>query len=96
LQYKTHDEQRISILEGIITSESQPKYRINLEREESRMNEESTMKCELPASIELGIDRTKSPENIEPSIKSTSRGIVIDLRSESENAHNSMRFSREV
>jgi hypothetical protein len=44
LQYEKHDEQRISILKGIVTSESQPKYRINFERYESRMNDESTMK----------------------------------------------------
>jgi hypothetical protein len=41
------------------------------------MNEDSTMKCEFPASIE-----TESFEKAEPSIKSTSRGIVIDLREE--------------
>jgi hypothetical protein len=52
------------------------------------MNDESTMKCEFPASIEIEIF-----ENAEPSIKSTPRGIVIDSRAESENAHDSIRFN---
>jgi hypothetical protein len=52
---RKHDEQRISILKGIVISESQPKSRINFESDESRMNEESTMKCGLPASIEIEI-----------------------------------------
>jgi hypothetical protein len=38
-----------------MTSWSQPKYRINFERDESRMNDESTMKYEFPASIEVKI-----------------------------------------
>jgi hypothetical protein len=33
--------------------------------------------------------------NAEPSINSTSRGIVIDLREESRNASDSIRFNRE-
>jgi hypothetical protein len=44
------------------------------------MNEDSTMKCEFSASIEIEIFETF--ENAESSIKSTSRGIVIDLRAE--------------
>jgi hypothetical protein len=40
LQHEKHDEQRISILNGIVIWESQPKYRINFERDESRMNDE--------------------------------------------------------
>jgi hypothetical protein len=44
------------------------------------MNDESTMKCEFPASIEIEI--CEIFENAEPSIKSTSRGIVIDSRAE--------------
>jgi hypothetical protein len=44
------------------------------------MDEDSTMKCEFPASIEIEI--FEIPENAEPSIKSTSRGIVINLRAE--------------
>jgi hypothetical protein len=79
-QYEKHDEQRISILKGIIISESQPKYRINFERDEPRMNDESTMEFEFPTSIE--IEMFEIFENAEPSIKSTSRGIVIDLRAE--------------
>ena len=83
MQHEKHDEQRISILKGIVTSESQPKYRINFERDESRMNEESTMKCEFPDSNEIEISEIfKRLEKAEPSIKSTSRGIVIDLRPE--------------
>jgi hypothetical protein len=38
------------------------------------------MKCEFPASIEIKI--CEIAENAEPSIKSTSRGIVIDLIAE--------------
>jgi hypothetical protein len=76
-----------------MTSLSQPKYRINLERDESRMNEESTIKCEFPVSIE--IEMCETFEKAEPSIKSTSRGIVIDLRPELENAFDSIRLSRE-
>jgi hypothetical protein len=84
---KKHDEQRISILKGIITSESQPKNRINFE------HDGSTIKCEFPASIEI---KTRGIyENAEPSIKSTSRGIMIDLRVEPKNACDSMRFSCE-
>jgi hypothetical protein len=44
------------------------------------MNEESTMKCEFPVPIEIEI--FERYEKAEPSIKSTFRGIVIDLRSE--------------
>jgi hypothetical protein len=44
------------------------------------MNEDSTMKCEFPASIE--IEMFEIPENAEPSIKSNSRGIMIDPRPE--------------
>jgi hypothetical protein len=66
-QYEKHDEQRISILKGILTWVLQPKYRINFERDESRMNDESTMKCEFPASIEIEI--CEIVENAEPSIK---------------------------
>jgi hypothetical protein len=51
------------------------------------------MKCEFPASIEIKI--CEITENAEPSIKSTSRGIMIDLRAESWNADDSMHFSRE-
>jgi hypothetical protein len=82
-QVAKHDEQRISILKGTIISELQPKYRIDFERDESRMNDESTMKCEFAASIEIEI--CEIFEKAEPSIKSTSRGIVIDLRAENEN-----------
>jgi hypothetical protein len=57
------------------------------------MNDESTMKCEFPASIEIKIYEIF--ENAKPSIKSTSRGIIIDLRAESRNASDSMRVSRE-
>jgi heat shock protein HspQ len=57
------------------------------------MNDESTMKCEFPSSIE--IETREIFENAEPSIKLTSRGIVIDLRPEKRNAYDSMRFSRE-
>jgi hypothetical protein len=57
------------------------------------MNDESTMKCEFPASIEIEI--FERFENAEPSIKSTSRGIIIDLRAENENAFDSMRRNRE-
>jgi hypothetical protein len=78
-------------LKGIIISESQPKYRINIEPDESRMNDESTMKCEFLASIEIKI--CEIFENAEPSIKSISRGIMIDLRTEARNAFDSMRFS---
>jgi hypothetical protein len=93
VQYEKHEEQRTSMLNGIITCESQPRYRINLERDESTMNDESTMKFEFPASIEIEIFEIF--ENAEPSIKPTSRGIAIDLRAEPENASDSMRFSRE-
>jgi hypothetical protein len=48
------------------------------------------MKCELPTSIEIEMFK-----NAEPSIKSTSQGIVIDSRSENENAFDLMRLSRE-
>jgi hypothetical protein len=41
------------------------------------MNDESTMKFEFPTSIEIEIF-----ENAGPSIKATSRGIVIDSRAE--------------
>jgi hypothetical protein len=58
------------------------------------MTDESTMKCEFPASIKIKICETF--ENAEPSIKSTFRGILIDLRAESWNASDSMRFSREL
>jgi hypothetical protein len=57
------------------------------------MKEESTMKCEFPASIE--IEAFDISENAEPLIKSTSRGITIDLRIEPENAFDSMRRSCE-
>jgi hypothetical protein len=57
------------------------------------MNDESTVKCEFPASIE--IENGETFENAEPSIKSISRGILIDLKAENENASDSMRFSRE-
>jgi hypothetical protein len=57
------------------------------------MNDESTLKCEFPASIKIEI--CEILKNAEPSIKSTSRGIVIDLTPEQENAYDSMRLSRE-
>jgi hypothetical protein len=57
------------------------------------MSHESTMKCEFPASIEIEIFDIH--ENAEPSIKSTSRGIMIDLRVEHENAFASMRCNCE-
>jgi hypothetical protein len=44
------------------------------------MNDDLTMKCEFPASIKIEI--FEIPEKAEPSIKSTSRGTVIDLRAE--------------
>jgi hypothetical protein len=56
------------------------------------MNDESIMKCEFPASIEIEIHGKF--ENAEPWIKSTSRGIIIDLSTENENASDSMRFNR--
>jgi hypothetical protein len=68
MQYEKHNEQRISILKEMITSASQPKYRINLKPDES------TMKYEFPASIEIEI--FKIFKNTEPSIKSTFRGIT--------------------
>jgi hypothetical protein len=51
LQYEKHDEQMILIAQGIVTSSSQPKYRINFDLDESKMNDDSTMKCELPDSM---------------------------------------------
>jgi hypothetical protein len=84
-EFEKHDEQRILILKGIITSRSQPKYRINFE------SDESTMKCEFPASIEIEI--CEIFENAEPSIKLTSRGIMIDSRAEPQNVCESMHFS---
>jgi hypothetical protein len=57
------------------------------------MNDESTMKCEFPASIEIEI--FEKVENAEPSIESTPQGIVIDLRAKEANAGDSMRLSRE-
>jgi hypothetical protein len=57
------------------------------------MNDESTMKCEFPVSIEIKI--CEIFENAEPSIKSTSRGIMIDLRAEPRNAVESIRSNRE-
>jgi hypothetical protein len=93
LQFEKHDEQRISIWFGIGTLASQPKYRIIFKRDESRMNEDSTVECEFSASIENEI--FEMPANAEPSIKSTSRGIMIDLRAESENAFDSIRRTRE-
>jgi hypothetical protein len=57
------------------------------------MNDESTMKCEFPDSIEIEICEIFA--NAEALIKSTSRGIVIDLRAEELNADDSMRLSRE-
>jgi hypothetical protein len=50
-QHEKHDEQRISISQGIATSLPQPKYRINFDLDESKMNGDSTMKCELPDSM---------------------------------------------
>jgi hypothetical protein len=87
LQCEKKGEQRISILKGIVTLSAQPKYRINFKRDESKM------KCEFPTSIEIEIFETC--ENAEPSIKSTFRGIIIDLRSETKNAADSMRHNRE-
>jgi hypothetical protein len=46
---------------------SQPKYRINLDLDES------IMKCEFPTSFEIDI-----PENAKLSIKSTFQGIVME------------------
>jgi hypothetical protein len=57
------------------------------------MNEDSTMKCEFPASIEVEIFEIF--KNAERPIKSTSQGIVIDLRPEEENAFHSIGRSRE-
>jgi hypothetical protein len=51
------------------------------------------MECEFPDSIEIEI--CEIFENAEPSIKSTSRGIVIDSRAESSNDSDSICFSRE-
>jgi heat shock protein HspQ len=70
-----------------------PKYRINFERDESIKSDESIMKCEFLVSIEIEI--CEIFQNAESSIKSTSRGIVIDLRPEYENASDSMRLRRE-
>jgi hypothetical protein len=102
LQYEKHDEQRISISHGIVTSSPQPKYRINFEPDESRTNDESTMKREFPDSMEIErferlkiLKRSEISENAEPSIKSTPRGSVIDLRPERENAFDSMRRNSE-
>jgi hypothetical protein len=57
------------------------------------MNEDSTRNCKCPASIEIEI--FEIPENAEPSIKSTSRGIMIDLRVEYSNTDDLIRRSRE-
>jgi hypothetical protein len=38
LQFEENDEQRSAILKGIVTLQSQPKYRISLECAKSRMN----------------------------------------------------------
>jgi hypothetical protein len=53
LQLKKHDEQKISILQGIVTFMSQPKYRINFEPDESRRNDDTTKKCECSDSIKI-------------------------------------------
>jgi hypothetical protein len=68
LQYEKHDKQKISLLLGIITLAEQPKYQINFKLNESRMNDESIMKCGFPDSIE--IEMCKIFEKAEPSIKS--------------------------
>jgi hypothetical protein len=57
------------------------------------MNDESTMKCEFPASIEIKI--CEIFENAEVSIKSTLRGMMTDLRAESRNTSDLMHFRRE-
>jgi hypothetical protein len=54
-QFEKHAEQRISILKGIAMSWRQPKHWISFEREESRMDDESTRKSEFSASIEMEI-----------------------------------------
>jgi hypothetical protein len=51
------------------------------------------MKCRFPPSIEIDVSETF--ENSEPSIRSTSRGVVIILRAEEENASDLMPVSRE-
>jgi hypothetical protein len=56
------------------------------------MNDESTMKCGLPASIEIKIFEIF--DNAEPTPKSPPRGIVNDLRSGKQNRQNSMRHNR--
>jgi hypothetical protein len=57
------------------------------------MNDESTIKCEFPASIEIEI--CEIFENPEPLIKSTFQGIMIDSRAKPRNGPDSMRFSGE-
>jgi hypothetical protein len=81
LQSEKHDEQRISTSEGIITSSPLLKYRINFDFDESTMNDDSTLKREFPTSIEIEIFKEAGRfEKAEPSIKSTSRGIMINSR----------------
>jgi hypothetical protein len=48
-QFEKHDEQRILILLGIVTTSSQEKCVISFKRDESRMTDDKTMKREFPA-----------------------------------------------
>jgi hypothetical protein len=60
---------------------------------ESKVKFDSTTKCELFESIE--IEMPEILENAEPSIKSTYRGTIIDLREDHENVFVSMRVNSE-
>jgi hypothetical protein len=70
LQYQQHDEQRISLLPGIVTLSAHSKYRIIFDPEGL------VIYREFPATIEM--EYFEISENAEPSRKPTSRAIVID------------------
>jgi hypothetical protein len=69
-QCEKYSEHRISVLSGVATWQSHPKYRNIFELDKSRRNGDSTKECESLASIDVEI--FESHENAESLIKSAS------------------------
>jgi hypothetical protein len=86
-------EPRISTPLGTRIQGLCPKDRIRIVLSKLITKSKSISRCSLPSSIQ--IETFSQPENAEPLIVSTVRGITIDFSEENENALDSIRFNLE-
>jgi hypothetical protein len=88
-----HGESRVSMLQGMTTDESHPKFPIRIVFDRCRRNESPMQNDALSSSIE--IEKSLRFESADRSMTVTLRGTTIDRNKDSENVFNSICFDCE-